>query len=234
MPGFNITNKESKRTLGEPGYNVDPFLQHRWFIRKLGPVGNNPLIFAKDLSLPVFRADKQEVLGSNLYYKFAKNINWQDVTVTFYDMNDTMTELEIWRKKVQNNTKGIGVHGGKDGYKDTCKFSLMNGAGVETQRVTLFNAWPLSIDPGQLDYTDSEVKLVSMVLSYDYAKHENMQKQNDIMGAMDPDGTGYLSPQQQNALNNTPDNNKPGNSEVSQGSNQNPVIIDDEPNPRYG
>jgi hypothetical protein len=184
MPGFNITNKESKRTLGEPGYNVDPFLQHRWFIRKLGPVGNNPLIFAKDLSLPVFRADKQEVLGSNLFYKFAKNINWQDVTVTFYDMNDTLEELEVWREKVQNITKGIGVHGGSFGYKDTCIFSLIDGEGKEEQKITLSNAWPLSIDQGKLDYADSEIKLISVILSYDYAK---FKKRDDYGVDITPD-----------------------------------------------
>jgi hypothetical protein len=172
MPGFNINNQGSG-----PSNNTETLREHRWLIKQLGSITDgNTLLFAKELTLPDFRAERQEVLGGTLWYKFAKSVKWEDCRVLFYDTGEIVPQLYKWRHKVFNVANGIGVHssaptkGGMDaGYKQQCIFELLDGKGVAVHTVNLIGAWPSQISEGNLDYTSSAIKLVTVTLTYDYA-----------------------------------------------------------------
>jgi hypothetical protein len=164
MPGFNIKT-------GDGPSNTQEFLrQNRWRIKQLGPVTDQDVVlFARDLNLPEYRIDQQEILGGLLYYKFAKSVKWQDVQVTLYDINKTLDELIKWRDQVYTNAAGIQVH---STYKKDSIFELLDGNGSPLKKITLKNSWPVSIAQGQLTYTSSEVKLITITLAYDFAEAE--------------------------------------------------------------
>ena len=164
MSGFSVNG-----TGGGPPNTVETLRDHRWLINQLGPVETDQLIFAKDLQLPDLRFDKLEVLGGALWYKFAKSAKWEDITVVFYDTGDMLEQLNKWRDLVFTNDDGIKIHAPSGGYKDICEFILTDGDDVPINAITLHNAWPLVISQGKLTYTSSNIKLISVTLSYDFA-----------------------------------------------------------------
>lgn len=173
MPGFKINNGGDG-----PNNNVETLREHRWLISQLGPIqSSNALLFAKELTLPDFRAERQEILGGALWYKFAKSVKWEDCRVLFYDTGEILPKLYEWRDKVFSITNGIGIHstapskkGTDSGYKHECTFELLNGVGVSAFIIYLVGAWPSQISEGNLDYTSSAIKLVTVTLTYDYAQ----------------------------------------------------------------
>ena len=177
MPGFKIENYDSN---GPPN-TVETARSHRWFISKLGPVGNENDIFiklAKEMTLPTWKVEQLNVLGASLNYKFAKNVKWEDITITFYDTISITQKLEDWRNKVHKNDTGIGNHGISGGYKDTCEFTEVDGKGVTIRKVTLNGSWPSTVGYGKLSYADSSIKLVELTLTYDYAEIEDTPPSN--------------------------------------------------------
>lgn len=159
MPGFN--NFGNKKEL---------LHSHRWKIDALGDIRGTDLFLARDLAIPQFKINTQEVLGGLIYYNYAKSVKWDPVDVVFYDDGVIYGLLDKWRKVVYDNTTGINKHSPSGGYKKECTFSLLDGRGNPVNKYILKNAWPLSLSHSKVTYTNSEVKQVNVTLSYDYAE----------------------------------------------------------------
>jgi hypothetical protein len=166
MPGFIIGGQ------GGPGpaNTAEPLRNHRWAIETLGPVSSNTLLIARDLQLPDLKLERQEVLGGLLWYKFAKAVKWDDALVAFYDDGSIAGDIQQWIDLVYTNAAGVQSHSPGSGYKKTCKFNLLNGDGSTEESMMLFNAWPVSKSEGKLSYTDSQLKLVTLTLAFDWAE----------------------------------------------------------------
>lgn len=195
MPGFQVSGGLS-RSVGEGvSLNHMPFYQHTWNIPHFGgdSVGKEDArAFCRDVTLPTFSVEKEEVQGSSLTYKYASNVNWDDVRITFYDIpvsNDDegasnnknlWKKLKDWRRQVWNENDGIGMagidHSGAGGghviagYKQNTNIHYFSGDAEQHVTWQLFGSWPQSIRDGDLTYTTSEIKLVEVVLSYDWAE----------------------------------------------------------------
>ena len=65
---------------------------------------------------------------------------------------------------------GIGTHSPSGGYKQESKFDLLDGSGATINSYTLKNSWPINISQGKLTYTDTEIKIVTVTLAYDWAE----------------------------------------------------------------
>ena len=187
MPGFEINGRGRG-----PSNSTETLREHRWLISQLGPIrssqNSNALLFAKELTLPDFRAERQEILGGTLWYKFAKSVKWEDCRVLFYDTGEILPKLYEWRDKVFSLANGIGIHssapskqGNDSGYKQQCIFELLDGVGDAVYTVNLFGAWPSQISEGNLDYTSSAIKLVTVTLTYDYATNEKGGKSGSMI-----------------------------------------------------
>jgi len=168
MPGFVINGK------GEPGppNTIDLLYNHRWMITQLGPISQNDTLVARDLGLPDLKFDKQEILAGLIWYKYAKSVRWDDASVTFYDNGDIGKKIQEWQDSVFTVADGIKQHHPSGGYKKDSIFSLLDGEGTERQKFTLKNSWPISISPGKLSYTDTNIKLLVVTLSFDWAEFE--------------------------------------------------------------
>jgi len=161
MPGFEIGNGG-----GGPANNLPTFRQHRWKITQLGPITSS-LDVARDLQLPNFNVEREKVWGASVAYKYAKGVDWEDVTVAFYDLFDIYGRLETWKKTVWDPAKGLHPAGD---YKAVSVFKLLDARGTPQQTHTLINSWPVKITHGPLSYTSSEIKYTQVTLSYDWAE----------------------------------------------------------------
>jgi hypothetical protein len=165
MPGFKIAGYG-----GDAVSTLETLRPHRWRIIQLGPItAKDYLLTAKELTLPQWKAEQLTVLGAVLTYKYAKNVKWDDISVTFYDTKGLAAEIEKWRSLVNTDDKGILVHG-SGGYKKECEFEELDGNGDAVRDIKLFGAWPNTINYGKLSYTNSELKSVDLSITYDYAK----------------------------------------------------------------
>ncbi len=169
MPGFRIGGYG-----GEMPNTLEPARANRWIIKNLGPVTKRYAMFvAKDLTLPQWKVDKLEIMGGVLWYKFAKSIKWDDITISFYDIPQpnysAFREINKWIDLVHTNENGIKKHGGS-GYKMDCVFEELDGNGTTVRSIRLKNAWPNGFNWGKLTYTSSDLKLIELTLSYDWAE----------------------------------------------------------------
>ena len=163
MPGFNIGNVVANKD--SPSTTENVLTNYRWFIRKLGPVSLEVLRFAKELTLPTVNIEPQEVLGGTIHYKYARMVKFEDASVILYDDGNIFDQLNAWYQQVYTSKAGIQQH---NAYKQECEFVLINGAGNEVESITLKGAWPKRITHGKLSYSDNNLKVMEVTISYDY------------------------------------------------------------------
>lgn len=195
MPGFqvNAIGDFSRPGGAHPIGTADFYYKYGFGITQLFAGGGNtgfspsnalPLIYLRDATLPTFSVEKEYVEGANLEYKFAKSVKWEDVRIAWYDTDGLVNIMRTWRESVWTPEGGIQSPSTykTDSYLNTY---LPNGA-VEVSW-WLVNSWPSSIRHGELTYTESDVKLVEVTLTYDWA-YENATEA-DVQNAFVPAGT---------------------------------------------
>ena len=124
-------------------------------------------LIAESLQLPNVTIEEQLIKGALITYKFASGVKWEDATITFYDTEKLLGQLESWRDIVYTNAEGIKSH---VDYKRDSSFELLDGKGQELVELKLKNSWPKSIAHGPLSYGSSDIKIITLTLSYDFAE----------------------------------------------------------------
>lgn len=183
MPGFIVNNIGGDRKRGvQPTanyyytylWNIDSLFVDSGFLsgftnfyKSLSDVG---LIHAKDMTLPAFSVSKDMLIGGSLEYKFAKAVSYDDVKITWYDTVGLIDTLKKWRESVWDPKTGLAPYG--DYKKLTVQRQyITNDDGDVSDDVTyrLHGSWPSTIRHGDLTYTNSDVKIVEVSVTYDYA-----------------------------------------------------------------
>lgn len=179
MPGFRVQNIGGHSIGGAPPIpaNADYFYNYSWYIESLfenRPGGNDAVLHVRDVSLPAFTATKDTIMGTALEYKFAKGVTFDDVKVTWYDTNGLIDIIRKWRESVWTPQTGIATPGEykKDSYINQYILSEWDNQQVPKIRHKLFGSWPSTIRHGDLTYTSSEVKIVEVSITYDWATEE--------------------------------------------------------------
>lgn len=126
-----------------------------------------PLISLKDATLPTFTVNKETVMGASLEYKFAKSITWEDIKITWYDSEGFFPYVRSWRRMVWDQATGLQQ---ANVYKRESLLHYFLPTGKRANQWHLINSWPSQIRNGDLTYTSSEVKLVEVTVSYDWAE----------------------------------------------------------------
>jgi hypothetical protein len=132
-----------------------------------GGGGDPTKLYAKSIQLPALSFENEEVQGASHTYKFAKKAAWDDLTITFYDTFGLYKSLKTWQDMIWTPEDGIGV---ADKYKGNPIFGLTDEQGSLVQRYQLVGAYPRKISHGDLSYTNSDIKLLSVVFTYDWAQ----------------------------------------------------------------
>jgi hypothetical protein len=172
MPGFNIAGGNNP---SDPSITVGQFRDvhraHRWKIERLGGLttGDQGVsLYAKTLQLPAYNIEEEVVPGGAVKYKFAKMVNWEDVNISFYDIHGLSGALYVWQLKVFGEGEGIGL---ATDYKQDSVFRLIDGQGNNADGYVLIGSWPKNISHSPLSYETSDLKLINMTLSYDFAEY---------------------------------------------------------------
>lgn len=174
MPGFIIGNGQSGPG---PLANVEFHRSHRWVIHTLGipaSVGGTRTatsafyrFYAKSLELPSLTLEEETVEGASVRYKFAKKAIWDNITISFYDVFGLYPALREWQKKIWTPERGLGL---VNDYVGRPVFLLLDGQGTEQQRFELVGAYPSKISHGELSYASSEIKLLNVVFTFNWAE----------------------------------------------------------------
>lgn len=170
MPGFNI---DKGSDLLQPSASSKELNRaSRWKIDRLvaaegkSIISRDSLLYAKSLTLPAYTAEEEQVLGGSISYKFAKTIAWEDVKVTFYDVDGILGEINVGRYKIWNDSIGL-QHA--DNYKGESIFHLVDGDGRISREFILKNSWIKGVSHSDMSYDSSAIKEVTLTISYDWA-----------------------------------------------------------------
>ena len=168
MPGFNITARDTNGINNKSEFHRN----HRWIIEELGTPTGAPdeRLYAKSVQLPSLTFVEEKIKsGATVEYKIAKKANWQDFTIKFYDVHGLYKHYKKWQDKIWSPSQGIGL---ATEYKSRVILALTNGEGEVMQRYTAIGAYPKSVTHGELSYENSDVKLLTVAYSYDWATIE--------------------------------------------------------------
>ena len=177
MPGFIIGDtKDSKNPNFKLNTVTDEYYTNFfWDISQIlnDSVVNNAgykksLLALKECKLPTFTIEEEKVLGSSVEYKFAKKVNWDDISITWYDNFGLLSVMKSWMSSVFTLKYGMAL---ASNYKKQSTIIVHTPSDSSRQFYTLNQSWPKSIKFGDLSYTSSDIKIIEATLSYDYAEY---------------------------------------------------------------
>lgn len=174
MPGFAIQGIDGQfggragAGAGVPG-TQEYLYTYTWEIFQIFENYDNLLINAKDITTPTFTVGIETQQGASLEYKFAKNVSYDDVKVTFYDVVGMIGIFKQWRESVWTNQGGLKT---AEQYKKVSSLAVMppDWDILKGELWSLTGSWPSTIRHGELTYTSSDVKIVEITVTYDYAE----------------------------------------------------------------
>lgn len=171
MPGFVVGGFGGKIGSGV-GISTkrEYYYNYFWEVNNLFGTnfGSDPaLVGLKEAGTPTFTVNKESYIGASLEYKFAKNITWEDVKVTWYDSVDLISHIKKWRETVWTPETGIRP---ANAYKQESNLQYFLPTGKRTNVWYLKNSWPSQVRSGDLTYTSSDVKIVEVTITYDWAE----------------------------------------------------------------
>lgn len=165
MPGFNVR----RITIGDV---KDVHRSHRWAIYSIAGKVRDQWFYAKELTPPSISFEEEVVKGASVEYKFPKSVKYDDVPMTFYDVHGFYKELDEMHKGVWTPKKGIRPAAEFMG--DTI-FGTTDGSGVIIDQWTLKNSYIKELSHSPLSYGNTDLKTVSLVVSYTWAEYENVK-----------------------------------------------------------
>ena len=175
MGGFRRIN-DAGGDLADP--DIKLYTTYTWDIQKIFAkvaASDETLIMLRDASTPTFTVAKESYVGVNLEYKYAKNITWDDIKLTWYDTG-MIDYIREWRSTVW--TADQGLKPASSYKKDTVLRCFLPGPEGSKEHFgwKLIGSWPSQISSGELTYTNSDAKIVEVTVTYDWADELNNKK----------------------------------------------------------
>jgi hypothetical protein len=169
MPGFMVGGIGGMPDKSSVSGRRQFYYNYTWDIESIfqdSPAGKPPLVCLRDASLPTFTVNKETYQGASLEYKFAKSVVWEDIKVSWYDSEGLLPIMKTWREMVWTPECGIKP---PNLYKFDTILNHFLPTGAKQNQWKLNNSWPSQIRHGDLTYTSSEVKIIEVTVSYDWA-----------------------------------------------------------------
>ncbi len=155
-----------------------PMRNYRWQVTIEGFGDASVVWFAKTVSVPSMDiSEATHDYFDNKYY-FPGRVTWSDVEVTLVDPVSP-SAVDLTNKIIEKAGYNVTT---KEGKKETMSKnkSTTNGLGVVTldlmdaggevkETWSLKNAWIKAAKFGELDYTNDELRTVTLTLKYDWA-----------------------------------------------------------------
>lgn len=185
MPGFSIQNANPSQSK----FNKAEFRRkHRWRVTNHAGSGLKPQdwLYLQKASRPAFKFNEAVVHHDQEQAYFAGKQEWEPITLTFYDVeasdpatggtggvNDISRLIFAWI--------GDGTNPGSVGelpnatmhvpsaYKLDLLLELTRADGSAGEQWTLYGCWPLSANWQDLNYEDTTIQLIEVVVRFDRA-----------------------------------------------------------------
>jgi hypothetical protein len=172
MPGFAVGQNFGGMAGMRTATATQEYLYtYTWEIFELFETQEPLLVHAKELTTPTFSVGIEMQQGASLEYKFAKSVSYDDVKVTFYDTVGLIRILKGWRQRVWTAAEGLKL---AERYKRNSRLLIYPPTWEEDKATNwkLIGSWPSVIRHGELTYTSSDVKIVEVTVTYDWAEEE--------------------------------------------------------------
>lgn len=183
VPGFNIIQGDDRDCdgIGTPSNKNEFRRKHRWLFKLIDGgkgVPANTLVFLQKATRPSFKFEEPVVHHNQEVAYFAGKQEWEPIKLVWYDSQqapDVSSDIWTWLQGVNEidkvcvhlpGSKGIGA---APGYKGTAVLSSVSGCGECDETWTMYGCWPQQIDWSELDYTSTEIQVVSVTMRYDRA-----------------------------------------------------------------
>jgi hypothetical protein len=171
MPGFNIGGGSSSR---QKSNTAEPRRKHRWRVTALGDIlAPGELVYLMKAARPQFKYEAPEMHHDQEVAYFAGKQTWEPITFTFYDIEqpiDVSQKLYFWVNTVTTSFLNPAAETAVDipaNYKKDASLELTDGQGRASETWDLFGCWPMDTNWNDLDYTNTEIQLVDVVVRYD-------------------------------------------------------------------
>lgn len=94
---------------------------------------------------------------------------WKPITLTLFDLDGKENKVIDWIKQVYDASAGDWLPSCDGTFKKRCTLELYNGCGDVIETWIFENAWPQSVEWGDLDMADSNFITIDITLRYDRA-----------------------------------------------------------------
>ena len=172
MPGFNIEGAWSEG----PSAVTELRRKHRWLftVAALGnQQSNRATLYLQKAARPSYKLEPVEMHHDQERAYFAGKTEWDPITLEFYDaQQDPDVSKFVWDwVNIVSDISGVTV-AIPSAYKKKGQLEMRDGAGSVTEKWTLWNCWPHETNWNDLDYTTSDIALITVNFRFDRAKRE--------------------------------------------------------------
>jgi hypothetical protein len=179
MPGFNVQGGGATNV--DKNNKAEFRRKHRWRVAAHDGSGLEPVdwLYLQKAARPSFKYLEAIVHHDQEQAYFAGKQEWETITLTFYDVESGGGGQDISRAIYNWIAAGTGGAVGKhedatmqvpNAYKKDLELDLTKADGTSSEHWTLFGCWPLSVNFQELDYTNTEIQLIEVVVRFDRAQ----------------------------------------------------------------
>lgn len=143
--------------------------KYRWLfiINDISASGVNSLPPLKSARPNIsFKESEVQHLTETIYY--AGKPEWKPVNLTLYDLKRNQHPVFEWLKKLYDPQQVVWKYNNIS-FKKNCKLELLDGCGAVMERWIFENAWPQTVEFGELDMSSSDIVTADITLRYDRA-----------------------------------------------------------------
>jgi len=172
MPGFSIHGPDP----GGPSNVNEMRRKHRWMFMTVGHQAvQRSLLILQKASRPHYVNEEAEMHHNQEQIYYAGKHRWEPISLTWYDGEQPIDSGQgIWDWL----NAAIGIHQGNIPvqlpaiYKRDAMLRMVTGTGGVSEGWDLFGCWPKDINYEELDYTTSEIMVITLEMRYDRANRQ--------------------------------------------------------------
>ena len=120
-------------------------------------------------SLPSINQNATEIQFMNTSTWVLGRYTWEDITVTFRQFIGPSTSQALMEWVRLESESVTGRQGYAAGYKRNITISMTDPTGVVVQKWVLINAFPTTVNFGDLAYDTDDISTAEMTIKYDFA-----------------------------------------------------------------
>lgn len=175
MPGFNIAPAENGID-----HKAEFHRKHRWRFTILedNVVSPREFLYLSKAARPSFKIEEALVHHDQEVAYFAGKQTWETIVLEFYDaIGGAGVDETISQKMWTWVTNATGITNAlvdpPENYKNTLQLEMTDGAGFAEETWKLHGTWVLETNWNDLDYSSSDIQLVSVTIRFDRAELED-------------------------------------------------------------